>query len=328
MQNNNATARSGSFGNNHTRPKQAKESGSSAAPARKSWIRRNLINLVLSLIFVVGAGLLAYPTFADWWNSFHQSRAVASYMDTVSNMDASEYEALLKNADAYNAVLAKTGINWMMDEKAKKEYLAQLNINDSGIMGYIDIPKINVELPVYHGTDEAVLQIAVGHIEGTSLPVGGKGSHCIVSGHRGLPSARLFTDIDKLVEGDTFTMTVLNRTVTYEVDQIRIVEPTDLSDLQIEKGKDLCTLVTCTPYGINTHRLLVRGHRIANVQGDANVVADAMQIESAYIAPFLAVPFLVLLTIGVFIWTGRMRRRNQSAAKTLKDFGLDEPMDV
>ena len=323
MEQNNAAARRGPFGNQHFGSAQGSRR---ASEPQQSWLKRNLVNLILTLLFLIGAGLLAYPTFSDWWNSFHQSRAVASYMDSVSSMDVSQYEAILKAADEYNAKLAKTGIKWMLDKKDRKAYLAQLNINDSGIMGYIDIPKINIELPVYHGTDEAVLQIAIGHLEGTSLPVGGKGSHCIVSGHRGLPSARLFTDIDKLVEGDTFTMTVLNRTVTYEIDQIRIVEPTDLSDLQIEKGKDLCTLVTCTPYGINTHRLLVRGHRIANVQGDANVVADAMQIESAYIAPFLAVPFLILLTIGVFIWTGRMRRRNQSAARTLSSFGLDDPV--
>ena len=179
-------------------------------------------------------------------------------------------------------------------------------------MGYIDIPKIDVMLPIYHGIDESILQVAVGHIPGTSLPVGGEGSHCVVSGHRGLPSARLFTDIDKLVGGDSFTITVLNKTLTYEVDQIRTVLPTDLSDLQIEKGKDYVTLVTCTPYGINTHRLLVRGHRIENADGDASVIADALQIEPIYIAPFIAVPILILLIIGMFIMTGmRTRRRRE-----------------
>lgn len=179
-------------------------------------------------------------------------------------------------------------------------------------MGYIDIPKIDVMLQIYHGIDESILQVAVGHIPGTSLPVGGEGSHCVVYGHRGLPSARLFTDIDKLVGGDSFTITVLNKTLTYEVDQIRTVLPTDLSDLQIEKGKDYVTLVTCTPYGINTHRLLVRGHRIENADGDASVIADALQIEPIYIAPFIAVPILILLIIGMFIMTGmRTRRRRE-----------------
>lgn len=278
-----------------------------------NWLKRNWVTLVLVMILMVGAGLIAYPSFADWWNSFHQSRAVASYAEAVANMNAEEYEKSIKKAQAYNKKLAKTGIIWTLDEKQQKEYEEQLVVGSSGIMGYIDIPKINVMLPIYHGIDESVLQVAIGHIPGSSLPVGGKGSHCIVSGHRGLPSARLFTDIDKLVEGDTFTMTVLNQTLTYEVDQIRTVLPTDLSDLQIEKGKDYVTLVTCTPYGINTHRLLVRGHRTENANGDANVIADALQIEPVYIAPFLAAPILVLLVIGVFVMTGiRQRERRRS----------------
>lgn len=305
-----------------------KKSGTFVRPSepavKKSWVKRNLTTLLLLLMGVVGLGLILYPSFADWWNSFHQSRAVASYMEAVANMDKSMYEEMLKKADAYNAEISKTGIQWMMTEEQKKEYNSVLNINDTGIMGYIDIPKINVELPIYHGTDEAVLQIAVGHLEGTSLPVGGKGSHCVVSGHRGLPSARLFTDIDKLVEGDTFTLTVLNRTVTYEVDQIRIVEPTDLSDLQIDKSMDLCTLVTCTPYGINTHRLLVRGHRVANAQGEATVIADAMQIESVYIAPFIAAPILVLLIIWMLIGTSRRKKLKQLLIRTKEQFGVEE----
>ena len=291
---------------------------------KKSWIKRNMTTLLLLLMGAVGLGLILYPSFADWWNSFHQSRAVASYMEAVANMDKSQYEKMLRDADAYNTRLAKTGIQWTLTEKQQEEYKKILNINDTGIMGYIDIPKINVELPIYHGTDEAVLQIAVGHLEGTSLPVGGKGSHCVVSGHRGLPSARLFTDIDKLVEGDTFTLTVLNRTVTYEVDQIRIVEPHDLSDLQMDKNADLCTLVTCTPYGINTHRLLVRGHRVANAQGDATVIADAMQIESVYIAPFIAAPKLVLLIIWMLIGTSRRKKLKQLLIRTKEQFGVEE----
>ena len=284
------------------------------------WLKKKLPTILLVLVFLTGVALLLYPTFADWWNSFHQSRAVASYMDSVSELDTERYEEILAEADAYNQKLAETGIVWTLDEEQLEEYNEQLNINESGIMGYIDIPKINITLPVYHGIDEEVLQVAIGHIAGSSLPVGGKNTHCIVSGHRGLPSARLFTDLDKLVDGDTFTMTVLNRTVTYQVDQIRIVEPTDLSDLLIEEGKDYCTLVTCTPYGINTHRLLVRGHRVANAQGDAPVIADAMQIETIYIAPFLAVPILILLVIGMFILTGRQQRRNRQVKATMDAF--------
>ena len=282
------------------------------------WLKKNFTTVILIVIGLVGVGLLAYPSFSNWWNSFHQSRAVASYMETVTNLSTEEYAKMIENAEKYNAKLAKSGVLWTMTEEQTKEYNEQLNINESGIMGYVDIPKVNIKLPIYHGVDEAVLQVAVGHIAGSSLPVGGRSTHCIISGHRGLPSARLFTDIDKLVEGDTFTMTVLNRTVTYEVDQIRIVEPTDLSDLQIQKNKDYCTLVTCTPYGINTHRLLVRGHRVDNAQGDANVIADAMQIETIYIAPFIAGPILILLIIVMLFTTGSARRRNIKADKAMK----------
>ena len=277
-----------------------------------SWLKKNGLTLILLLILLIGAGLIAYPSFADWWNSFHQSRAVASYAETAANMNTEEYERIISKSQAYNRKLSRSGILWTLDEDEEKEYKEQLDIGTSGIMGYIDIPKIDVMLPIYHGIDESILQVAVGHIPGTSLPVGGEGSHCVVSGHRGLPSARLFTDIDKLVGGDSFTITVLNKTLTYEVDQIRTVLPTDLSDLQIEKGKDYVTLVTCTPYGINTHRLLVRGHRIENADGDASVIADALQIEPIYIAPFIAVPILILLIIGMFIMTGmRTRRRRE-----------------
>jgi sortase A len=275
----------------------------------KSWLKKNRINLILIGIVLLGLGLIAYPGFADWWNSFHQSRAVASYAESVANLDASKYSEMLAGAEAYNADLAKTGVRWIMTDEQMAEYNRQLAVTDSGIMGYIDIPKIRVTLPIYHGTDDTILQIAIGHIAGTSLPVGGASTHCVVSGHRGLPSARLFTDIDKLVEGDTFTMTVLNRTVTYEVDQIRIVEPTDLSNLQIEEGKDYCTLVTCTPYGINTHRLLVRGHRVANANGEANVIADALQIEPVYVAPVVAAPMLIILLILLFVMTSEPFRK-------------------
>ena len=297
-------------GGNGNKPASAGNNTDSTV-VQKSWLRRNLSTIILGIILMIGAGLIIYPTFADWWNNFHQARAVASYMDAVSSMDVSDYEKILAAADKYNAKLAKTGIIWNLDEKQEKEYLSMLNINDTGIMGYIDIPKINVSLPIYHGTDEAILQIAIGHLSGTSLPVGGESTHCVVSGHRGLPSAKLFTDIDKLVAGDTWTMTILDYTVTYEVDQIRVVEPTDLSSLQIEEGKDYCSLVTCTPYGINTHRLLVRGHRVENAAGEARVIADALQIESIYVAPFIAGPMILFLFIVLMISTSKRARERR-----------------
>ena len=239
-------------------------------------------------------------------------------MDAVANLDQSQYDEIIKAAEEYNARLAQSGVKWTMTEDEIAEYESLLDITDTGIMGYIEIPLINVTLPIYHGTDESVLQVAIGHLAGTSLPVGGASSHCAVSGHRGLPSAKLFTDIDKLMAGDTWTFSVLGRVYTYEVDQIRVVEPTDLSNLQITDGKDYCTLVTCTPYGINTHRLLVRGHRIENAQGEMSVIADGVQIEPVYVAPFLAIPMLILLFIVLMIMTSRTMREYRAKKEALR----------
>lgn len=274
---------------------------------KKGFFARHLTTMILLAIFAVGIGLIAYPSFADYWNSFHQSRAIMSYTETVANMDQKKYDTLIQAAEDYNTELAKTGINWTMSDEQKEKYDSLLNFDGTGNMGYINIPKINVELPIYHGTSDSVLQTSIGHLEETSLPVGGESTHTVLSGHRGLPSAKLFTDLDQLSEGDTFTLNILNQTLTYEVDQIRIVEPTDLSDLQIVHGQDLCTLVTCTPYGINTHRLLVRGHRIANQNGEAQVIADALQIRPIYIMPFVAVPILLILIIAVLVFPKRRR---------------------
>ena len=220
-------------------------------------------------------------------------------------MDSAKYDALIEGAQKYNKNLARDGIKWLMTDEDRDRYNNTLRFNDSGSMGYIDIPKIHVTLPIYHGVSENVLQTAIGHLEQTSFPVGGKGSHCVLSGHRGLPSARLFTDLDKLVEGDTWTLTILNEILTYECDQIRVVDPSDVSDLKIWQGKDYCTLVTCTPYGINTHRLLVRGHRIDNAQGETRVAADAIQIDTIYTAPFFAIPVVLMLILLVFLLPGK-----------------------
>ena len=268
-----------------------------------TWIKRNLTTIILVLMGLVGAGLIAYPSFADWWNSFHQSRAVATYAEVVANLSTDEYDRVIASAELYNKRFLETGLVWQVTDEDIAAYNEELAMDASGIMSYIVIPKINVTLPIYHGVSESVLQVAIGHLEGTSLPVGGESTHCVVSGHRGLPSAKLFTDIDKLVVGDTFTINTLNRTMTYEVDQIRIVEPTDLSALQLEAGKDYCTLVTCTPYGINTHRLLVRGHRVANPQGEAEVVADAIQIDPDYVVPVIAIPIVVVMFLWVMLFS-------------------------
>lgn len=274
------------------------------------WIKKNMTTILLLLILLVGVSLLLYPTVSDYWNSLHQSRAIATYAEAVAEVDDQQYEQMWDDACEYNEQLKEKTNRWIMTDEEREEYESLLNISGNGILGYIEIPKIKVALPIYHGTDETILQIAVGHIEGSSLPVGGAGTHAVLSGHRGLPSAKLFTSLDELVVGDEFLIRVLDETLTYEVDQIRIVEPNDLSDLEIEEGKDLCTLVTCTPYGINTHRLLVRGHRVetkANA-GSVRVTADAIQIDPELVAPVVAVPILAVLLIWL-LWHSRRRRR-------------------
>lgn len=259
----------------------------------------NLTTIVLVLVLLAGVSLLLYPTVSDYWNSMHQTRAIASYAENVSKLDTAQYDELWKAAQEYNASLSERETAFALTEEQKQEYESLLDVSGLGVMGYIEIPEISCSLPIYHGTDDAVLQIAVGHIEWSSLPVGGSGTHCVLSGHRGLPSAKLFTNLDKLEIGDTFMLRVLDEVLTYEVDQILIVEPEQTDALQIVPGEDLCTLVTCTPYGINTHRLLVRGHRVENAPEarQMHVTADAVQFEPLLVAPVLAVPVLLILLI-------------------------------
>ena len=269
-----------------------------------NWIKKNLSTVLLVLALVIGLCLLLYPTVSDYWNSFHQSRAIASYTESVAQIDNSRYQVFLDQARDYNARLAQLEkVNWMPTDQELQEYAAILDVSGTGVMCSIEIPKIKVNLPIYHGVEEGVLQIAVGHIPGTSLPVGGENTHSVLSGHRGLPSARLFTDLDKLVVGDTFLIHVLDEILTYEVDQILIVEPYDLSALEITPGEDLVTLVTCTPYGINSHRLLVRGHRIetAKQAKQIRVPADAVQIEPTLVAPVVAAPILLILLLVLLL---------------------------
>ena len=286
---------------------------------------------LLVIAFIIGLVLLLYPGLSNYYNSYLQSRAIYYYAETVATMDESQYSAIWEAALDYNAELAETGTRWDLDDEEKAAYDAVLDINGSGNMGFIDIPKINVSLPLYHGTEERVLQTSIGHIESTSLPVGSRhsdgdlrkadfGSHCVLSGHRGLPRAKLFSELDKLVEGDVFILTVLDQTLTYEVDQIRIVEPYDLGELSIEPGKELCTLVTCTPYGVNSHRMLVRGHRVENAKKtDIRIIADGLRIQPMFVAPFIALPILALLILWMLILTsGWRRRRKQRKQAELK----------
>lgn len=271
-------------------------------------MKNKLTTILLILALFAGLSLLLYPTVSDW-NSLHASQAVADYAENVRNLEAEKYEQVLQDAKSYNQMLPYKQTTFALSEEEKEAYDALLDISGTGVMGYIEIPTVNISLLVYHGTEDAVLQIAVGHLEWSSLPVGGESTHCVLSGHRGLPSAKLFTNLDKLVAGDKFIMRVLDEVLTYEVDQILIVEPTDVSTLMIEAGKDLCTLVTCTPYGINSHRLLVRGHRIEN-QEEAQairVTSDAIQIEPLIVAPAVALPMLLVLLMILLVSGGKTK---------------------
>ena len=265
-------------------------------------------SIILVAVFLLGLCILLYPAISDYVNSKNQSRAIASYDEALANYQPEDYSAFFEAAEDYNTRLLEDYINFYAPEKVEG-YWETLDITGTGIMGYIDIDKIKVELPIYHGTSEQVLNVAVGHLEGSSLPIGGKGNHIVMSAHRGLPSATLFTDLDELKIGDTFTITVLDRLLTYEVDQILIVEPTDVEALLPTPGRDYCTLVTCTPYGINTHRLLVRGKRIENIQEKPVIFvpADMMQIDPIIVTPIIAAPILFVLLIILLV---RHRKKN------------------
>lgn len=264
--------------------------------------------IILIFILILGLSLLLYPSFSDYWNSFHQSKAIAAYADAASEIDQDKYSEMISEAKAYNEKLLEKRNRWILSDAEKAEYNRILDISGTGVMGYIEIPSIDVALPIYHGVDEDVLQIAIGHLTGSSFPVGGAGTHSVVSGHRGLPSAKLFTDLDQLTKGDLFVMRILDETLTYEVDQIRIVLPNEMDELQIDEEQDYCTLITCTPYGINTHRMLVRGHRVDNVEDiSIRVTADAMQIDSKIVASVIAIFILVILLLVVLVKHGKKR---------------------
>ncbi len=252
--------------------------------------------LILIIVFVVGLSLLLYPSISEYWNSFRQSRAIAEYSESLAKLDADQKAAMIDAAEEYNRKLLNRQTGFALTPEQKEQYDKLLNISSNGVIGYVEIPSIGISLPVYHGTEEKVLQIAVGHLEWSSLPVGGPSTHSVLSAHRGLPSAKLFTDLDEVVEGDRFMLFVLNDIYTYEVDKISIIEPDDTQCLQISIGEDYCTLFTCTPYGINSHRLCVRGRRVSNIQSSevARVVADAAQIDPLIATPILLLPFLVI----------------------------------
>lgn len=278
-----------------------------------------LSTIILTVLLLVGLSVMFYPSFSNWWNSRTQSRAIAGYQQAVNNMTEEENARIFKRAHKYNEDIVKLDAPFLEYEKVP-DYDDILDITGTGIMGYISIPQIRVELPIYHGTSEGVLNIAVGHLQGSTLPVGGANTHAVISAHRGLPSAKLFSDLDQLVEGDEFTVTVLNEVFTYEVEEIFIVLPTEMEKLAVIPGEDYITLTTCTPYGVNSHRLLVRAKRIATAEQEkrsqAKVSADAVQLDYLLVVPFIALPLFIMLVIW---WTFGTKK---------KSFPYDDPMSV
>lgn len=259
--------------------------------------RDTAVTVIFIVIFLTGISVMLYPSFSNWWNRHMASHTISSYKEEVAKMDDQECERILAEAYAYNEKLAELN-SPLSDFEQIKGYYDILNVSGTGVMGYISIPNINVELPVYHGTSEGVLQIASGHIQGSSLPVGGISTHAVISGHRGLPSAKLFSDLDKMVEGDTFTINILNEVLTYEVEKILIILPDESDKLSIVPGEDIVTLLTCTPYGVNSHRLLVRAHRIETIYDKRiKVSADALQVDNMTVIPIVFVPLLIMLFV-------------------------------
>ena len=265
-------------------------------------MKNKIIILFVIILFIAGLFFIFYPAASNYWNNLHQSRAIANHTEIVKSLDKEEYSKILREAKEYNERLAKMD-SFKMTRDEVEIYNDKLNISEDGIMGYVEIPKINVKLAIYHGTSDEVLQVAAGHMIGSSLPIGGEGTHTIILGHRGLPSAKLFSDLDKMVEGDIFYLNYLDQRMAYQVDDISIIEPDDLDSIKIEEGKDYATLVTCTPYGINTHRLLVRGKRIEIVQTEIKALkAITLQdkgLNLMLIIIFLTFALCIVLSIRI-----------------------------
>lgn len=286
---------------------------------KKTAKKKSFTGVLLVVIFFIGLLVMLYPTIADYVNSRVQSRAIADYESMLLNLSEEDYSAFFEEVDRYNEQI-KTLSYPLMYYDSIEGYDDILNINTYGMMGYIDIDKIKVELPIYHGTTLDVLNNAVGHVQGSSLPGGGPSTHCVLSAHRGLPTAKLFTHLDKLEEGDVFTLTILDRVLTYQVDQVKIVEPDEVDDLYVVEGKDYCTLVTCTPYGINTHRLLVRGERIETARPKPVIYVknEGYLIDPIIVAPAVAVPMLLILLIFLMVkYSKKPKSSPEEAAKEI-----------
>ena len=275
-------------------------------------MRKHISTIIMEIIFLTVLSLLLYPTVSNFWNSKHQTQVVAEYSDRIEKMGTREKKQALEQAEKYNQTLVSDAKRFTPSEEQEALYKSLLNADGTGMMGYITIPEIKCKLAIYHTVDDSVLQVGIGHLEGSSLPVGGKGTHCVLSGHRGLTSAKLFTDLDKLQKGDIFLLHIYDQVFTYEIDQIRIVEPGDYGPLEIEEDKDLCTLLTCTPYGINTQRLLVRGKRIANRAGDdSRITSDAVKVNTVVVAIIISIPLLIISFIVVDMASRPSRKKKR-----------------
>ncbi len=276
-------------------------------------MKKRLTTILAVLVFITGLSLLLYPTVSNYFNSLHQSKVVSHYSDALEKMDEAQKQAAIDAAVQYNALLVSNDARFTPSEEETRLYNSLLNPDGTGMMGYITIPEIRCKLAIYHSVDDSVLQVGVGHLEGSSLPVGGSSTHCVISGHRGLPSARLFTDIDRLEKGDLFYLHVYGKVLAYEVDKISVVEPEDYGPLEIEEGKDFCTLLTCTPYGINTQRLMVRGHRVVDsLYDESTITSDAARVDTLVVASCVGV---VLLLVGIIvskIWRLKGHEKNNS----------------
>ena len=284
--------------------------------------KRIIATILIILLFLAGLGIVLYPYVSEYVNAKHASRVVVNYDDTVKEITPEDFSQYFEVAEEYNERLRQNP-NPFSEDSRTEGYETALNVDGSGMMGYLEIPKISVKLPFYHGTSGAVLNEAVGHLEGSSLPVGGEDTHVVLSAHRGLPSAKLFTDLPELGEGDIFILNVLDRKMTYQVDQILTVLPTELEALEVEDGQDYVTLMTCTPYGINTHRLLVRGHRIENLPEEEVKSIPVVHVErelttqekiQKYI-PFAVMGVAVLFLIALLIPSKKDEHRSKESGE-------------
>ena len=267
-------------------------------------MKKHLSSIILFLVFAAGLSIFLYPSISNYVNSKHQSHAIASYDEALAKLSTTDYTKFWTAAKEYNRKLADGSTDFNLTDSEMKEYDSLLDPTGTGVMGHLEIESIGVDLPIYHGVTDSVLQVGIGHLPGSSLPTGGESTHCVLSGHRGLPSSKLLSDLDQMVVGDTFLVHIMDQTFAYQVDQINIVLPDETEGLAITKGMDYCTLVTCTPYGVNTHRLLVRGKRVDYKEESRLIVpADASKYSPLLIAPFLAIPILVILFIYVMMAT-------------------------